>query len=230
MAISGQVFIPFVENTLFCVTDHFWRHVGFSRKSQHEIAAEKTLIISKEQHRRANIIAQLDKAKLLGSAGIDTVPKKHYGYGVNMFVNITSPLRRYTDLLNMHQLKAALRREPSSPFTLVHQYDILPACQSKSEDISALQRDSARFWILGYLETQWQSDATRLYLAVVLQPRSDSGYGQTRVFLPQFGIEADVQVERPVMRGESIQVRVDFVNPFFDRLILKEAERRVHLF
>lgn len=147
-----------------------------------------------------------------------------------MFVSITSPLRRYTDLLNMHQLKSALRREITPPFNLVQQYDILPLCQSRGEEIKSLQNDSSRFWILGYLHSQWQADPTRVYLAIVLHAHSGDGYGQCSVHLSQFGIDTECQIRRAVLRGETLQVRVEFVNPFFDRLIIKEVEKNLHMY
>ena len=57
-------------------------------------------------------IAALYRAQAGGKARMTTAPQAHEGLGVPQYAWMTSPLRRYCDLVNQWQLIAALRGTP----------------------------------------------------------------------------------------------------------------------
>lgn len=57
--------------------------------------------------------------KLLGSSIFGPVPTEHIPLGVSAYCRVTSPLRRYGDLLNHWQIEAAIRQESATGSSLI---------------------------------------------------------------------------------------------------------------
>ncbi len=110
-------------------------------------------------------VAAIYRAQGNGKVRMSTVPAAHQGLGVAYYTWISSPLRRYVDLLNQQQLVSWLRGEP-------------PAYGSKSEQLLTAMRDfeqayeaynefqrmMERYWCLRWLE---QEQVTATYAEVI---------------------------------------------------------------
>jgi len=74
----------------------------------------------------------------------------HAGLGEAAYIQITSPIRRYSDLIMQRQLLAHIRgRRPV--YEQGELYRVLAAVEDTSREISAIERSSIRFWALEYL-------------------------------------------------------------------------------
>lgn len=89
--------------------------------------------------------------KAIRRGEISTHPSPHFGLGLKVYSQMSSPIRRYSDLVVHRQLKAFLRGDP-----LPYQTEDLEMIRAYSErwiEISDLvERESKRYWLLNYLE------------------------------------------------------------------------------
>ena len=87
-----------------------------------------------------------------GKVRMSTSPAPHQGLGVSQYAWISSPLRRYVDLINQRQLIALLRRE-TPPYTRESD-DLLLAMRDFEaiyEAYGDFQRGMERYWCLRWL-------------------------------------------------------------------------------
>lgn len=88
--------------------------------------------------------------KLLLPPALDTTPKRHAALAVSAYAPITSPLRRYTDFINMAQVASFL--SDGSPRLNAEKLDKLVTTLSlRTKAVGAVQRFRPRYWKLVYL-------------------------------------------------------------------------------
>ncbi len=89
--------------------------------------------------------------RLMSPSQIGTTPEAHAALGLDLYTQVTSPLRRYLDLKMHHQLKHHLRH--GKPLFDEGQLQIVAAsAQAASTDARRCERESTRFWLLKFLE------------------------------------------------------------------------------
>ncbi|MEL6786681.1 MAG: ribonuclease R family protein, partial [Cyanobacteria bacterium J06607_15] len=77
-------------------------------------------------------------------------PIRHASLGLESYVQVTSPIRRYTDLLSHFQIKAYLRGE-ELPFSREELQEIVYSVSSSSYEATLVERQTKRYWGLEYL-------------------------------------------------------------------------------
>jgi len=88
--------------------------------------------------------------RLLSRVILRLEPEPHAGLGLDLYVTLTSPLRKYLDLVTQRQLRGLLGLE-----ALYSDKDlgfIIQAVEQPISYITVLQRERLRYWILRYLE------------------------------------------------------------------------------
>ncbi len=91
--------------------------------------------------------------RLMNPSQIGTTPEAHAALGLELYTQVTSPLRRYLDLQMHHQLKHHLQH--GKPLFDEGQLQIVAAsAQAASTDARRCERESTRFWLLKFLEAQ----------------------------------------------------------------------------
>jgi exoribonuclease-2 len=105
-------------------------------------------------------IACLYRAQTGGKARMTTAPQAHEGLGVPQYAWMTSPLRRYCDLVNQWQLIAALQETPppfaprsAELFAALRDFELTYAAYAE------FQRRMERYWCLRYLAQETISSA-----------------------------------------------------------------------
>lgn len=154
--------------------------------------------------------------KRIRPARLSLEPGAHSGLGVPYYIQASSPIRRYADLVMQRQLTAAaLGRRPA--YDQGELYRILAAAEGTSREISAIERRSIRFWALEYLVRE---DKTRDYTAIAVQPVG----GRTLIELDEYPLRGllDAGGSRP-QPGERIQVRIATVEAKRDILTFVRA-------
>ena len=112
------------------------------------------------------------------------VADNHAGLGLERYTRVTSPLRRYSDLLVHQQLRAFLAGKP-----LISEDDMLPRmaeAEMGGSNTSRAERQSNRHWTL--LHMQQQPDT--IYRGVVVDKMDDRG----TIMIPELAI--DVKMRR----------------------------------
>ena len=140
-----------------------------------------------------------------------TDPIFHHGLGLEAYAMTSSPLRRYTDLVNQRQLVAWLRNEPP-PYTTTDLDAILTEIDRPVSQSSLLEQNRRRYWLLRLLEERRGLETMALVVAI---------YGQrVQLTLPEFMLETAIPAgsHPDIQPGQWLQVRVTRVQAMEDIL------------
>lgn len=131
----------------------------------------------------------------------------HAGLGLPAYVQVTSPIRRYGDLLAHKQLKAVLRGEqpPLTPSLLGMELDI---AADRGQELNKVERGVTNFWVGKYFQQSLKLDPGASWEALFLVwHRQETGMG--KVLLEELGLETFMKFDRPAVPGEKFRVTVD---------------------
>jgi len=109
----------------------------------------------------------------------------HWSLGVPAYTKATSPIRRYTDVIVHHQLKALGAGQPL-PFDAATLEAMLGPLEARAREIARMQFMSDRYWTLVMLSRQPLETPHR---ALVLSATLDAS-GLVPVFLVNIGLRA----------------------------------------
>ncbi|KAK7286795.1 hypothetical protein RJT34_22041 [Clitoria ternatea] len=173
--------------------------------------------VSEFSHLPEGPVRSFALVKLMRAAEIDfRKPARHGVLGIPGYVQFTSPIRRYLDLLAHYQVKAFLRGEPL-PFTAGKLEGIAAVVNEKIRSVKKLCNSSLRYWILEYLRRQPRE---RIYRALVLRFLKDR---IAALFLIEVGFQASAWVSIGMQIGDEVLVKVEEAHPRDDILFLKEV-------
>jgi hypothetical protein len=134
-------------------------------------------------------------------------PARHATLGLEGYSQVTSPIRRYTDLLAHFQIKAHLRGE-SLPFSSEEMMELTQGASSAAYEAILVERQTKRYWALEYL----RQHQTQVWHAMLLRwLRASDRIGL--ILLEELGLELGVRLDRDMALGEQFQVRVTHANP-----------------
>jgi exoribonuclease II len=152
--------------------------------------------------------------RLFARAALGTQPKPHCSVGVPHYTSVTSPIRRYVDLIVQRQLKQAL--ETGAPLYDEKQLEgLITRVEVPQSKIMIMRRKWERYWILKYLE---QEDI-KVLDALVL----DQNNRFAHLLLPDFIMETNLPVEEKgkTRPGEMVRIKIEHLNPREDILRVK---------
>ena len=87
----------------------------------------------------------------LPPAELDTVPAPHRGLGVPSYIQVSSPLRRYPDLVMQRQISHFLSSgEPFYPAESIT--SVVQRAEVQLREIARLEEERKRYWFLKYLQ------------------------------------------------------------------------------
>ncbi|MEO1340509.1 MAG: ribonuclease R family protein, partial [Cyanobacteria bacterium J06635_13] len=143
-------------------------------------------------------------------------PIRHASLGLESYVQVTSPIRRYTDLLSHFQIKAHLRGE-ELPFSREELQEIVYSVSSSSYEATLVERQTKRYWGLEYL----RRNTDCIWDVLVLRwLRQDEDLGL--ILIEDLGMELPHRFDRPVTLGERLEMRVTHADPQRDEVRLRE--------
>ena len=145
-------------------------------------------------------------------------PEPHFGLGFDVYVQVTSPIRRYADLLSHYQIHAHLRDDDAAPEAIgVEELrELSAALDGLLSEASSVERESKRFWTLVHLKRHLGETMEGMVVDVIDERRA-----RALVFLTEVALAVPTSLIRNVPVGETIEVRVDNVDPRRDLLVLK---------
>lgn len=185
--------------------------VPFRSQVQPELPPEKELIILPPGPVRSCALRSC-----MPRSEIGVTPSRHASLGLDTYTQVTSPIRRYTDLLAHFQLKAHLRGE-EPPFSREQMLEILYSVSSASAEATLVERQTNRYWSLEYL----RRNADEVWPVLVLRwLREDDDLGI--ILFEELGLELPHRFERPVNLGDRLQIQVLRADPHRDEIRFKE--------
>lgn len=142
----------------------------------------------------------------------NTTPGAHSGLGVNAYTQVTSPLRRYLDLVGHQQLRAFLKQQP-----MLNETELLERIGAASAITGAVRQAellSEKHWTLVYLLQRpgWRGEG------ILVDHRGSSGI----VIIPELGLEVRVHLPRSINLDERVTLELTGV-----RLPQSEASFRI---
>ena len=146
--------------------------------------------------------AMFAQRRLLRPSQPRTSPGPHSGLGLAQYVQVTSPLRRYTDLLVHQQLRAHLGH--TAPLEASALATRLAEASSALGTVRRTERFSNLHWKLVYLlqHPEWRGDG------VVVERVGN----RTIVLIPDLELETDIFGRNDLELDEVVQVQVSEVN------------------
>ena len=149
------------------------------------------------------------------------VPTMHASLGLDAYVQVTSPIRRYVDLLAHYQLKAHLVGAPP-PLCERQLSAALDAATAAAAVGQRAARDSERYWTAVYFASQ---PAGTRYFGTVLRVLRDD-LGLVSVLLDGYGLEMAVRVARDVRPGDALVLECTGAKPLQGAVYLRMREKR----
>jgi exoribonuclease-2 len=131
-----------------------------------------------------------------------TAPSRHAGLGLDVYVQITSPLRRYLDLLAHQQLRAHLRGETSLDTTAVMLR--IGEVEAVAGATRAAERQSNQHWTLVYLlqHPEWRGQG------IIVENKP----GRDVALIPELAWEAELYGRQSRPLDSVLTLRVDSVD------------------
>ncbi len=144
------------------------------------------------------LVRETEYLSVMQRADESTTPQRHFGVGLDAYVRVSSPIRRYSDILAHFQIKAHLRHQPL-PFDQKEMEEIIERLKVPENDIYKLQKDSIRFWINQYFKQR----KNKTYNGLVIR-KTDR---KLVVLLLEVGREVRVSIPKyPVKPGDVVLV------------------------
>ncbi|MGC1341172.1 MAG: RNB domain-containing ribonuclease, partial [Candidatus Binataceae bacterium] len=79
-------------------------------------------------------------------------PEFHSGIGLDYYAQLSSPIRRYADLVLQRQLLAALSNPGAQAYSVEELLTVLAGAENAETSGRELERRAKRYWTLRYLE------------------------------------------------------------------------------
>ena len=143
-------------------------------------------------------------------------PIRHASLGLDSYVQVTSPIRRYTDLLAHFQIKAHLQGE-ELPFSREELQEIVYSVTSSAYEATLVERQTNRYWTLEYLR---RNDECIWQVLVLRWLREDENLGL--ILIEDLGLEFPHRFDRSVNLGDRLDMQVTRADPQRDEIRLRE--------
>jgi exoribonuclease-2 len=138
---------------------------------------------------------------------VTITPARHASLGLDTYTQVTSPIRRYADLLAHFQIKAHLRQE-ELPFSTETMKELLQSVSTTAYEATLVERQTNRYWGLEYL----RRNTNEIWQALMLRwLREHENLGL--VLLEDLGLEIAMRFTRSVEVGDRLDLKVAYADP-----------------
>lgn len=141
----------------------------------------------------------------------------HATLGLKAYAQLTSPIRRYLDLVNQRQLLSFLTTG-TAVFSEEDLQTELLSTQTPLKAASLVSRESKRYWLLEYLRNRLKENNTLRGTVIRVDLRSPL------VELEEVCFSSLVRTKEKLKRGDEVDLRISSVDPAEDYLRLELAK------
>lgn len=156
--------------------------------------------------------------RMLRRVDISTAPGPHSSLGLGAYASITSPLRKYLDLVMQRQLVSLLQGDAAA-YTRRELSDIMLGLQPVLTRSAVVEHERWRYWIIKAM----LHESTNRLEALVLE----KNHGCYELLLPRFMLSVSIKAQDAgdLAPGSTVAVAVDAVNPFAGSVTLRVIEQ-----
>ena len=132
---------------------------------------------------------------------VSTTTSKHSGLGLECYSRVTSPLRRYPDLLTHQQIRKFLQQSPFIDDEIVSKQ--ISEVQPVIKDYRTVERNSNKHWTLAYMDSiNWTGEAVLV----------DKYYNKGTFIIPELAYEARLQIDDKMELNAKVQLEFTGMN------------------
>lgn len=202
-ATAGEVHIETVHPTsssgmvreMMLLTGEACARYAFKHRIPFQYVSQEDPSIPKDLPQ--GLAGEYTKRRGMKSRRVGTVPADHAGLGLGMYSQVTSPLRRYGDLIAHQQLHRHL--DGLAPLETDEMLERIAQGDAGSRACTQAERASTLHWILVYLSThpEWSTEAVIVDI---------SGPAAT-ILIPSLGQESKIVVQGTAALNDVLTVR-----------------------
>jgi len=140
--------------------------------------------------------------RLMKPGQLKSLPARHAGIGLDMYTQVTSPIRRYQDLIVHQQLRAHIRGHDL--LTSQEMLQRLGAAEAVVSNIRQVERLSNRHWTMVYLsETpQWHGEGVIV----------ETDGRRSTALIPNIGLETHLHCQRSLPLNTPVPIVLEVSN------------------
>ncbi len=176
--------------------------VPFRQQSQPELPSEAELLALP-----AGPVRDCAVRRCMPRSEVNLTPGRHASLGLEFYTQVTSPIRRYSDLIAHFQIKAHLRGDPL-PFERDALQQLLVSLGLITYEAVLVERQTKHYWALEYLRRKGDCPWPALMLRWLREHEN-----LALVLLEDLGLELPTRFDRNVALGDRITLRVTHVDP-----------------
>ena len=140
--------------------------------------------------------------KLLGRSSLSLQPSGHSGLGLSMYTQLTSPLRRFADLVMQRQVMAHLVNE-ELPYDEEELLKVLETADRTARESRSIENEAKKRLLLQYLKNNW-GDERPLEVLVINEVKG--GY---KVEIQPWGVETYLSTPKALEAGQRVMAIAD---------------------
>lgn len=155
--------------------------------------------------------------KSMNRSGSSLEPKPHAGLGLDLYVQATSPIRRYADLLTHRQMKSFL--ETGKPLLSADDVSALtPDLDAAGSGSAKLERQADRYWLVEY----FRRNKGQVWTGLMLDwQRPDDKLAA--VLIEEVGYRVNFKLVKDHPLGAKLRLKVASADPRKDLLTFNEV-------
>ncbi|NDJ17086.1 ribonuclease catalytic domain-containing protein [Myxacorys almedinensis] len=184
----------------------------FRSQPQPELPSEEELLLLPAGPVRACAIR-----RCMPRSEVTITAARHASLGLDTYTQVTSPIRRYSDLLAHFQIKSHLRGDVL-PFSEEAVKDLMLSIGSTVYEAILVERQTNRYWGLEFL----RRNADQVWQALMLRWLREHE-GLALVLLEDLALELPVVLNRAIAPGDQLLLKVSRVDPRQDEIRFQEV-------
>ncbi len=187
--------------------------VPFRQQPQPELPSEAELLALP-----AGPVRDCAVRRCMPRSEVNLTPGRHASLGLDFYTQVTSPIRRYSDLIAHFQIKAHLRGDETLPFEHDDLQSFLVSLGLITYEAILVERQTKKYWALEYL----RREGDRPWPALMLRwLREHESLGL--VLLEDLGLEMATRFDRSIELGDRLTLRVTHVDPRQEMIRFQEV-------
>jgi exoribonuclease-2 len=192
--------------------------IPFRNQTQPELPPEEELL-----QLPAGPVRSCAIRRCMPRSEMSITPARHASLGLDTYTQVTSPIRRYTDLMAHFQIKAHLRGT-SLPFSAEEMKELLMSVSAVAQEATSVERQTNRYWGLEYLRRHTHE----VWQALVLRWLREHE-NLALILLEDLGLELAIRLTKAASPGDRMEVKVTYADPRqdtiqFQQLFDREAQ------